>query len=150
MVRMNDKMNKILNNDRPMELSMQIDAMLTEIVNRTKIIKDCIIYDEEGTLKEENVKLDRILRFVGDLTGYEVSCNEIRFNRNDVSQSQYLMVAYKLNSKLGTKYTGKKIVTYISEFDSEIELRFHTYRENEGSWLNDNLNKYDVPILCCM
>lgn len=31
--------------------------------------------------------------------------------------------------------------------NEDIELRFHTYRDDERLWLDENLNKYDTPIL---
>ncbi len=41
-------------------------------------------------------------------------------------------------------------MVYISVYDDEIELRFHTYRKNESLWLDENLDKYDTPILYCI
>lgn len=145
---MNDMMNAILKDDKGAESSLQLDAILTEIVTKTKKIKECIIYDKDGTLEEEKINFDRILQLVGDWTGYEVSCNELRFERNSIPQSQFLRVASRLGDMLSQKFNGKEIVVYISLFDNEIELRFHTHREDEGLWLDRDLNKYDMPILC--
>lgn len=147
MVKMNDMMNAILKDEKEPESSLQLDSILTEIVSKTKKIKDCIIYDKYETLEEEKINFDRILRFVGDWTGYEVSCNELRFERNSISQSQFGVLASRLGDMLSQKCNGKQIVVYISLCDNEIELRFHTYREDEGLWLDKDLNKYDMPIL---
>ncbi len=147
MVKMNDMMNAILKDEKGAESSLQLDSILTEIVCKTKKIKDCIIYDKDGTLEEEKINFDRILQFVGDWTGYEVNCNELRFERNGISQSQFEVLASRLGDALSQKFNGKEIVVYISLFDNEIELRFHTYREDEGLWLDKDLNKYDMPIL---
>lgn len=147
MVKMNDMMNVILR-DKQEEFSLQLDFMLTEIVSKTKKIKDCIIYDENGNLEEEKINFDKILTFVGDWTGYEVSCNELRFERESIPQSQFGLLARELSDMLSNKFNKKKIVVYILLFDNEIELRFHTHREGEGLWLDKDLNKYDIPILC--
>ena len=144
---MNDMMNAILKDEKELEFSLQLDSILTEIVSKTKKIKDCIIYDKDRTLEEEKINFDKILQFVGDWTGYEVSCNELRFERNNISQGQFRVLASRLGDMLSQKFNGKEIVVYILLCDNEIELRFHTYRENEGLWLDKDLNKYDIPIL---
>ena len=138
---MNDMMNAILKDEKELEFSLQLDSILTEIVSKTKKIKDCIIYDKDRTLEEEKITFDKILQFVGDWTGYEVSCNELRFERNNISQGQFRVLASRLGDMLSQKFNGKEIVVYILLCDNEIELRFHTYRENEGLWLDKDLNK---------
>lgn len=147
MVKMNDIMNAILKDEKGIESSLQLDSILTEIVGKTKNIKDCIIYDKDGSLEEEKINIDKILQFVGDWTGYEVSCNELRFERNSISQGQFGVLASRLSDMLSQKFNGKEIVVYILLCDNEIELRFHTYRKCEGLWLDTDLNKYDIPIL---
>lgn len=144
---MNDMMSAILKNQKEKEISSQLDTILESIVNRTTKIRDCILYDGDGTLEEEKINFERILQFVGDWTGYEASCNELRFDRRSIPQSQFLILASRLSNMLNKKFNGRKIVVYISLYSDEIELRFHTYRENEGLWLDKDLNKYDVPIL---
>lgn len=144
---MNDMMNAILKDEKGEESTLQLDSILIEIVSKTKKIKDCIVYDKDGTLEEEKINFDRIFQFVGDWTGYEVSCNELRFERNSISQSQFEVLASRLGDMLSQKFNGKEIVVYILLCDNEIELRFHTYREDEVLWLDKDLNKYDMPIL---
>ena len=77
-----------------------------------------------------------------------MSCNELRFERESIPQSQFGVLAKRLSDMLSQKFNQKKIVVYISLCDNEIELRFHTHREDEGLWLDKDLNKYDMPILC--
>lgn len=144
---MNDMMKEILQCDDKKEGYLQIEDILEEIVAKTKVIRDCIIYDKDETLVEEKINFSRILQFVGDWTGYEVSCNEFRFERESIHSSQFLTLASKLEYLLSQKYKGKKIVVYISLYEDEIELRFHTYRTTERMWLDEDLNKYDTPIL---
>ena len=141
-------MNAILKDENGEECNLQLDTILTEIVSKTEKIKDCIIYDKDGILEEEKINFNRIIQFVGDWTGYEVSCNELRFERKSISQSQFVVLASRLSDMLSQKFNGKEIVVYILLCDNEIELRFHTHRENERLWLDKDLNKYDKPILC--
>ena len=127
--------------------SLQIDNILREIVSKTKIIRNCVIYDKDKTLEEKQINFNKIIQFFGDWTGYEVSCNELIFERNSIHSNQFLVLASRLSNMLSQKFNGKEIVVYILLSEKEIELRFHTYRENENLWLDEDLNKYDVPIL---
>ena len=148
MIKMNTMMKIILDEGEQQECTIQVDDVLKKIVDKTKIIKNCIVYDEDGALEEEKINFDRIIHFVGDKTGYEVSCNELRFSRQKIHPCQFPVLARKLSDMLFQKYNPQKIVVYISLYDDEFELRFHTYREDEKLWLDEDLNKYDKPILC--
>lgn len=150
MIKMNEMMKIVLDKKENKECNLQIDAILDEIVCKTKKIKDCVIYDKDGTLEEEKINFNRIIQFVGDRTGYEASCNELRFERHKIFPCQFLALANELSHMLSEKYNGKKIVVYISLYEDDLEVRFHTYRKNERLWLDEDLNKYDRPILCCM
>lgn len=148
MIKMNEMMKLILEGEENQECNSQIEKILYEIIDKTKMLKDCIIYDKDGTLKEENIDFDRIINFFGDLTGYEVSCNELIFERQEILPKYFSILANRLSYLLSQKYDIKRIVVYVSLCDDEIELRFHTYREDEKLWLDEDLNKYDTPILC--
>ena len=86
-------MKKMLRGNKEYNEMSKINLITEEVVSKTKLIRDCIIFE---------INFSRILKFDKDWTGYEVSCNE---------------------------------------------LRFHTYRKDEGLWLDKDLNKYDNPIL---
>lgn len=148
MVNMNDMMRVLLENEEGREISILLDDIIAEIVDKTKKINDCIIYDKEGTLEEEKINFSRVLQFVGDWTGYEVSCNELSFGKKVIPPSQFTGFARGLSEMLSQRYEGREMVIYISLCEKEIDLRFHTYREAEGLWLDEDLNKYDNPILC--
>lgn len=149
MINMNDKMKKILIEKEGKKHCLKINTIVNEIVNKTKIIKDCTIFDIDASLEEDKINFSEILNMVGDWTGYEVSCNEIRISQEVVNASEILTLADKLSNLLYKKY-NKNIVVCISLFDDEIELRFHTLREDERLWLDKNLDKYDIPIFCLM
>ncbi len=149
MINMNNKMKKIIIEKEGEKHCLKINTIVNEIVNKTKIVKDCIIFDIDGSLEEDKINFSKILNMVGDRTGYEVSCNEIRISQEGVNASELLTLADELSILLYKKY-NKNIVVYISLFDDEIELRFHTFREDERLWLDKNLDKYDIPILCLM
>lgn len=147
MVNMNDQMRKIISNDNDQKRDEKMHEFLKGIINKTKIIRDCVIYDDEG-IHESDVDFDSVLKMVGDLTGYEVNCNEFRYEKNKIINYSCLDIATDLNHMLENKHRNRKFVIYVCVGDEHIEIRFHTYRETEGSWLDEDLNKYNKPILC--
>ena len=98
-----------------------------------------MIFDENGTLNEERMNFDRILKIVG--AGYEVSSNELRFSEGEIPRNQILYFVDCLNLELSRKYGERKFGIIISLYDGSVDLRFHTYREEEGLWLDNNLDK---------
>lgn len=147
MIYLNSAMEKLLLNENDKKEALETGMIIREVVNKTKIIKDCIIFDENGKLEESKINFDRILKLVGDWTGYEISCNELRYFKSELPPDQFLCFADGLNSALLQKYSGRKFGIVISVDNEIIDLRFHTYREKEGLWLDKDLNKYDNPIL---
>ena len=143
----NEKMEKVLN-DEEQECSEQTTELLKNIVAETKLVRNCMGYDKAGNLKEENIDFDGILEIVGDWTGYEAGCNELRLPLQSIQPEQYLAFAEGLGRLLSDTYGGRECAVYLLLVDDEIELRFHTIRENEPLWLDENLDAYDCPILC--
>ena len=124
---------------------LQAEMISKQVIKKTRLIRNCVIFDENGTLNEERMNFDRILKIVG--AGYEVSSNELRFSEGEIPRNQILYFVDCLNLELSRKYGERKFGIIISLYDGSIDLRFHTYREEEGLWLDNNLDKYDVPIL---
>lgn len=149
MVNMNNQMRKIISNENNQKCDEKMHEFLKGIINKIKIIRDCVIYDDEG-IDESDVDFDSVLKMFGDLTGYEVNCNEFRYEKNKIITYSCLDIATDLNHMLENKYRNRKFVIYVCVGDECIEVRFHTYRETEGSWLDEDLNKYNKPILCFM
>lgn len=46
MVNMNDQMRKIISNDNDQKRDEKMHEFLKGIINKTKIIRDCVIYDD--------------------------------------------------------------------------------------------------------
>lgn len=124
---------------------LQAEMISKQVIKKTRLIRNCVIFDKNGTLNEERMNFDRILKIVG--AGYEVSSNELRFSKGEIPRNQILYFVDCLNLELSRKYGERKFGIIISLYDGSIDLRFHTYREEEGLWLDNNLDKYDVPIL---
>lgn len=147
MVKMNDIMKQLLQEDEKKTGIPQIKLITEEVVSKTKLVRDCVIFDESGKLDENKINFSIILKFVKDWTGYEISCNELRFSKEEIPPNQFLYLAEELGAKLSEEYEGRKFGIILSLLDEWVDLRFHTYREAEGLWLDKDLNKYDNPIL---
>ena len=144
MININWMMNQILLKEGEKK-GLQAEMISKQVIKKTRLIRNCVIFDENGTLNEERMNFDRILKIVG--AGYEVSSNELRFSEGEIPRNQILYFVDCLNLELSRKYGERKFGIIISLYDGSIDLRFHTYREEEGLWLDNNLDKYDVPIL---
>ena len=144
MININWMMNQILLKEREKK-GLQAEMISKQVIKKTRLIRNCVIFDENGTLNEERMNFDRILKIVG--AGYEVSSNELRFSKGEIPRNQILYFVDCLNLELSRKYGERKFGIIISLYDGSVDLRFHTYREKEGLWLDNNLDKYDVPIL---
>ena len=124
-----------------------IYQLIKMIVQNTKLINDCIVYDKNEIIDESQIDYDRIKKMYGDRTGYEVACNEIRFEKEIINQSQITAFLVNLEIELSTRFS-RKVAIYFQFIDEFIDLRFHSVRENETMWLSDDLNVYNVPIIC--
>lgn len=144
---MNNKMEQILKEKWESERKASTKLIAEKIIKKTRLINNCVIYDEKGNLDEKSINFNRILTIVKDWTGYEISCNELRFSLNDIPLNQILYFVESIDFLLSTRYKGKVFGIIVSLQDEEIELRFHTYRYDEGLWLVNDLNKYNIPIL---
>ena len=62
MIYLNSAMEKLLLNENDKKDTLKTRIIIREVVNKTKIIKDCIIFDENGKLEESKINFDRILK----------------------------------------------------------------------------------------
>ena len=133
------------------DLRDHISEFCDNYLSKTKIIRDCIIYDQEGNLSEDKINFERILKLYGDWTGYEASCNEIRLtdylDLNKENIGNIIDVFNHLKEGLLNMYPNRKFCIIFSMDESDITVRFHTYREVEGLWISEDLESYDNPIL---
>ena len=147
MLKVNRAMKQLISSQTFANNSREYNNIVDRVIYNTKAIKESIVYDTEG-IDESLVDFKRIFKHVDDWTGYEIMCNEILLQSSDLPAFQYTAFCKKLHDSLQSKFVGKRFVIYLCVKKDFIELRFHTYRENEGLWLNENLNEYNDPILC--
>lgn len=140
MIYMNGLMKDYFDED-----SNRTQNLAREIVNGIRNVRDCLVYDKEGKINENDLDFDRIIKMNGDKTGYEISCNEIRINK--LSKNQIISFLIEFDRTITAKFS-RKVVIYIQDLEECMELRFHSFREDEKLWLSENLDGYDIPILC--
>lgn len=151
MIRLNSKMKDIIgDNELDIKDIAIFDYVEKNIVKKLRNIHNCIIYDPEHEIIEENINFERILAMNGDWTGYEVSCNELTITEC-INQSKLKESIWSFRKSLQTclhmKYPTVKFGIIISISQEDIFLRLHTYRQEEGGWLDWNLDAYETPIM---
>lgn len=126
----------------------KVNRIIAEIIENTFRIKECVIYSE-GDIKE-NINYEKIIETYKERTNYEIACNEIIYEKNRCTPKLYEILGERLNQELAKKY-NVKFVIYISEqeLNNFFEIRFHIDRTNDGEnlWLDEDIDKYDEPIM---
>ncbi len=146
-IRANLKMINFLSTIKNDQIHDELNAVINSIISNVKLIKNCTIYDTDN-ITDEDVNLDTVLKYVGDLTGYEMGCNEFRFeNTGDIP---FLTVATYFLSQLKKKFAERIFVVYVLVENDVFFVRFHTFRKNEGIWLNENLEQYENAVMYAM
>lgn len=149
MVYLNSHMKQILSTGRiDNQIVERIKIQAEDLISKSKDIHECVILDLDGRLDSGKINLSRVLMFAGDRTGYEASCNEMRFSIDDVPVVGIPEFAEAVLHCLSAKYQNKQFCIYVSFEGQNLDLRFHTYRPDEGTWLKRDLDSYDTPIYC--
>ncbi len=146
-IRTNSKMTNLLSDIKTDEIQNELITLMDHIVSNIRLIKDCTIYDTDNIV-DEDVNLEVILKLVGDLTGYEMGCNEFRFETNGTES--FLSIATYFLNQLKRKFYERKFVVYVFVENTVFFLRFHTFRENEGIWVNNDLEQYENAVMYIM
>jgi hypothetical protein len=145
---MNLKMKMVLDEKSQKQNSdFVVNDIVNNIVKNTIKIKDCIIFDDKGKIKEKDIDFEWVLDIYGDWTGFEVGCNEVFLSYDLLGIEDIISMLKKLKTRLLKKYKERKFCIIVSLENQNIILRFHTYRENEGMWITEDINSYDNPIL---
>lgn len=141
----NEKMKIFLEKKETFDVSI-VEQLCMGIVSKTKCINNCILYDDTGILDSKTINWDFVLKVNYDLTGYEISQNEIEIMDDIFSKDAIHLFLTKLKKLFKSKFPDKKFCFILSYTDVGI-LRFHTYREKEGMWISSNLESYKEPVL---
>ncbi len=151
MIKTNKNMKKLLEKvkiEKEQLIEINPDKLSKIMIPNFKEVYNCVIIDMNNEVKEENINFERILSMFGDRTGYEASCNEIRINDyidySDefavIQLAEIIMDTWKYKLKIEYPKYGFCIILSFSE--GYATLRCHVVRENESSWLKDDLDEY--------
>ena len=157
MIKMNKNMKGLLEKvktEKEELIKISPDKLSKIMIPNFKEVYDCIIIDMNNEITEEKINFKRILSMFGDRTGYEASCNEIRINDyidySDefavIELAEIIMDTWKYKLKL--EFPKYRFCIILSFSEGYTTLRFHSVRENEGSWLKGDIDEYkDTAII---
>ena len=147
MVRTNHKMAMLLDTAKVYDDKV-IEQVCYDILSKIKQVGDCIVYDECNALDSKTNSEEEITKRYGDRTGFEIWYNEIRLSRYKNFNIGYILPFLDaIKHKMKTKYPRLYCyVIYVTE-TQDIDFRFHVYREEEGMWLDDNIEEETNPLL---
>ncbi|MDE5984698.1 MAG: hypothetical protein K2H13_05535 [Eubacterium sp.] len=145
MLKFNEKM-KVLLEQNVFSNIVDIKQLCESIISKTRCINDCILYDEDAELDEKTINWDFVLKINFDLSGYEVSQNELVLTDDLFCWDSMIEFLTGLNSLLQNKFADKRFCLIV-HYNGIGVLRFHTYREEEGLWLDKALEKYEEAVL---
>lgn len=152
--RMNDRMKKLIDEvsdyDCPRS-SIKIKDICLLLYPSFKEVDGAIILEivEDGSMPEK-LNMENIIRYDGNLSGYEGACNEIRLNDyikypkgNGRSVLKFALQLQKSwMAKIKIEYPDYKFC-FILFYDGEFaNLRFHRIRVNE-IYLAEDLEDYE-------
>ena len=139
-------MRLLLSEDNNGHNQALITDLVKSIVDKTRTIKEAVIIDEDS-IDESTVNFNMLFRFVNNWTGYEVSCNEFQIE-NELSSCRDVIAFVELLKKaLEKKYTDRRFKVFAFFDGGTTTVHFHVIREDEGAWLDANLEKYKNPIV---
>ncbi|MBY8911647.1 hypothetical protein KY305_02585 [Bacillus sp. YC2] len=156
---MNDKMKKIKDtviNDLSYAKKTELSSLEKVISPNIVKIDDCFILDLENELSNtQSINWDRILKMYGDKTGYEASCNELRVNdcldNENLSEDEVLIYAFHVmdgwEHQLNESFPEHKFILILTVDEGYATLRFYKFREEESSWLNEDIEKNGEAVL---
>ena len=142
MIYMNQCMKQLF-----VERNDYVTELANKIIQGTRKINDCIIYDCNNEINEDNLNFERIIKRFGDKIGYEVACNDISIEKKDLDLSEIISFFSKLDKGF-TDAFHQRMVLYLIEKEDFYELRFHSNRGDGSKWLKEDLDAYNEPIIC--
>lgn len=150
MIKINKSMEKVLkkledSNDEGHQLDNFIDILWPDFIE----VDGCIIIKHDEDI--ENLNMNWIIEMFGDKTGFEATENHIHMvdicDEFIVNPKVGLRFAMKLidiwGYKLMTSFPSYKFHLILTHDGEDSILRFYRYRQEEGDYLEDNLDEYE-------
>ena len=148
----NSKMKKLLKDisDHPSveNLKFNFSDLYDLFFPRFKKVKDCIIISKKSVNGLE-MFFDKAMEMYKYKICYESSCSDTRIDCyfegkvSIMTRIQVALIALEIwTLKLKQMETYSKFCLIMYGNEDRVEIRFHKVRDNEISWLSDNLEGY--------
>ena len=131
-----------------MKINQKVDEFSEKIFSFIKVIDECVvIVDFNNEMKQGGLNYDWILSQYGDYSGYEASCNKMRISDyidiNNIQSAPFILrLIENLISILKRRCPQFNFVLIGIIKTDEIEIRFHSLRQNEMGWLSEDIDEY--------
>lgn len=142
MIYLNKKMAVLLAEEKCFD-TKDIKQLCVEIVSKTRLFNDCILYDVSNP---ETINWDYILQINGDLIGFEASQSEIIIPDEIFCENGINIFLTELEKLFNKRFPNKRVCFILSHNGLGL-LRFHTYRLDDGLWLDSDLENYQEAVL---
>ena len=138
----------ISNNPSVESLKFNFSELYDLFFPKFKKVKDCIIISKKS-VDELEMFFDRSVKACQDKTGYEAYSSDTRIDcyfEDKVSMmagTQIALIALEVWAlRLKQMDPNSKFCLIMYSNEDRVEIRFHKVRDNEISWLSDNLEGY--------
>jgi hypothetical protein len=141
------------NNYDEVKINQKVDEFSQKVFSFIKVIDESVvIVDFHNEMKQGGLNYDWILSQYGDYSGYEASCNEMRISDyldiNNIQPAPFILKLFEnLKSILKKKCPQFNFVFIGIIKTDEIEIRFHSLRNNEKGWLSEDIDEYNEAIV---
>lgn len=148
----NSAMEKYINDPKHrVSAGKRLDVYKTagNIVRDTWETLGCVIVDPNKKVTEDRADVNFILEVCQDWTGFEASENEIDLDLDKIDAGDILKLSSLLLKGLEEKYPERKfcVTMFIDDnIGHYLVLRFHTLRESDGLWCDENIENYREPV----
>ena len=138
----------ISNNPSVESLKFNFSELYDLFFPEFKKVKDCVIISKKS-VDELEMFFDRSVKACQDKTGYEAYSSDTRIDcyfEDKVSMmagTQIALIALEVWAlRLKQMDPNSKFCLIMYSNEDRVEIRFHKVRDNEISWLSDNLEGY--------
>lgn len=159
MIKINNEMINLIVSIDKVDLALieeKVQKFSKKTFHKIKCIDDkIIVLDLDNEIESQQLDDEWVINQYGDYTGYEASVNEMRVNSYiNISDANSTVLLLKLIDEL-KRYLqlvfSKYQFTIIGSVQGQdIDIRFHVVRQNEVSWLCEDIDSYSEALAVCI
>ena len=147
MIRMNHEMAMLLDTVKEYD-DTPVQQACCDVLGKVRQVGDCVVYDECGALDGKTVSEEEITKRYGDRTGFEMWHNEIRLSRYErFNIGCVLPFLEAVKERMKALFPRQFCYIVYVTGTQDVDFRFHVYREEEGMWLDEDIEQVAEPLL---